>query len=133
MGEAFRATTGAWIAVSHSGPDLLNKPIRDPKQLFDFVFAIPPDTSEAARRASVLDAVAADTRRLMAKLGTGIRQRFDQHLTHINAIQRRLRAARPVARFRQFRRPLRAALSETPGRPNTFKARLEHGQARRHG
>jgi hypothetical protein len=50
MGEAFLAPYGAWIAASHSGPDLLNLPIRDPKKLFDFVFAVPPDTGEAARR-----------------------------------------------------------------------------------
>jgi len=91
MGEAFLAPYGAWIACSHSGPDLLNKPIRDPKQLYDFVFAIPPDTGEAGRRVSVLDAVAGDTKRLMTKLGARDRQRIDQHLTHINAMEQRLR------------------------------------------
>jgi Protein of unknown function (DUF1552) len=91
MGEAFLAKSGAWIACSHSGPDLLNKPIRDPKQLYDFVFAIPPDTGEAGRRVSVLDAVAEDTRRLMTKLGARDRQRIDEHLTHLNAMEQRLR------------------------------------------
>jgi Protein of unknown function (DUF1552) len=91
MGEAFLAPFGAWIACSHSGPDLLNKPIRDPKKLYDFVFAIPPDTGEAGRRVSVLDAVSEDTRRLMTKLGTRDRQRIDEHLTHLNSIEQRLK------------------------------------------
>jgi Protein of unknown function (DUF1552) len=91
MGEAFLAPTGTWIAISHSGPDLLNKPIRDPKQLYDFVFAVPPDTGEVGRRVSVLDAVAEDTQRLMSKLGTRDRSRIDEHLTHLNAIEQRLR------------------------------------------
>ena len=91
MGEAFLAPYGAWIACSHSGPDLLNKPIRDPKKLYDFVFAIPPDTGEAGRRVSVLDAVAEDTRRLMTRLGARDKQRIDEHLTHLNAIEQRLK------------------------------------------
>ena len=40
---------------------------------------------------SVLDAVAEDTKRLMTKLGARDRQRIDEHLTHINAIEQRLR------------------------------------------
>jgi hypothetical protein len=91
VGEAFLAPYGAWIACSHSGPDLLNKPIRDPKQLFDFVFAVPPDTSDVGRRTTVLDAVAEDTRLLMNKLGTRDRQRLDEHLTHINDIEQRVK------------------------------------------
>ena len=100
--RAFDRSSSAWARhswphsalgsrCSHSGPDLLNKPIRDPKQLYDFVFAIPPDTGEAGRRVSVLDAVAEDTKRLMTKLGTRDRQRIDEHLTHINAMEQRLR------------------------------------------
>jgi hypothetical protein len=91
MGQAFLAPFGTWIACSHSGPDLLNKPIRDPKQFFDFVFAVPPDSGEVARRVSVLDAVSADTRLLMSKLGARDKQRIDEHLTHINAIEQRLK------------------------------------------
>jgi hypothetical protein len=91
MGEAFLTTHGAWIACSHSGPDLLNKPIRDPKKLYDFVFAVPPDTGEAGRRVSVLDAVSDDTQRLMAKLGARDKQRLDEHLTHLSSIEQRLK------------------------------------------
>jgi hypothetical protein len=91
MGEAFLCPFGTWIACSHSGPDLLNKSIRDPKQLFDFVFAVPPDTGEVGRRASVLDAVSSDTKRLMGKLGARDRARLDEHLTHINALEQRLK------------------------------------------
>ncbi|HEV8246722.1 MAG TPA: DUF1552 domain-containing protein, partial [Polyangiaceae bacterium] len=90
MGEAFLNTTGTWICASHSGPDLLNLPIRDPKKLFDFVFAVPPDTSELGRRVSVLDVVANDARRLMARLGARDKQRLDEHLTHLNDIEHRL-------------------------------------------
>jgi hypothetical protein len=91
MGEAFLADHGQWIAASHNGPDLLNLPIRDPKKLFDFVFAVPPDTSEVARRVSVLDAVSEDARSLMNRLGTRDKQRLDEHLEHLNSIEQRLK------------------------------------------
>jgi hypothetical protein len=85
---------GFWVAVSFNGPDLINYPVRDPQKFFDYVFAVPPDTSELVRETSLLDVVADDTRLLMAKLGTRDKQRLDQHLTHINDIERRLKVGR---------------------------------------
>jgi hypothetical protein len=84
--------TGTYAAISQSGPDLLNMPIQDPKQLFDFVFAMPPDTGEVTRRVSVLDVVSEDSRLLMNKLGTRDRQRLDEHLSHIQDIEARLKS-----------------------------------------
>ncbi|HEV8247020.1 MAG TPA: DUF1552 domain-containing protein [Polyangiaceae bacterium] len=91
MGEAFLAPQGQWIAASHNGPNLLNLPIRDPKKLFDYVFAVPPSSEDAARRVSVLDAVLEDSQALMQKLGARDKQRLDEHLTHLRDIEQRVK------------------------------------------
>jgi hypothetical protein len=108
MSEAVLHNFGAWLAVSHNGPNSLNMPIRDPQKFFDQVFAVRPDLPEVTRRTSVLDVVAEDARRLELKLGARDKQRLDEHLTHINEIERRLKIAQGVC--------------TTPARPpNPFK------------
>jgi hypothetical protein len=94
MSEATLHNFGTWTAVSHNGPNSLNPPIRDPLKFFNQVFAVKPDTSEITRQTSVLDVVAEDTRRLGARLGKRDKERLDEHLTHINEIERRLTFAR---------------------------------------
>src|SRR5206468_3370461 len=94
MSEATLHNFGTWTACSHNGPNSLNPPIRDPQKLFNQIFAVKPDLPEIARQTSVLDVVAEDTRLLEARLGSRDRQRLDEHLTHINEIERRLKVAR---------------------------------------
>jgi hypothetical protein len=93
ISQAVLHNFGTWLAVSHNGPNSLNIPIRDPQDFFDQVFAVRPEQAEIARRTSVLDVVADDTKRLEQKLGARDKQRLDEHLTHINEIERRLKVA----------------------------------------
>lgn len=81
---------GHWNAISYNGPDSLNQPILDPLQLHNLLFNIPDDFEALGRRARVLDAVLEDAADLRAKLGPRDRNRLDDHLDHLNEIQRRL-------------------------------------------
>lgn len=81
---------GHWNAISYNGPDSLNQPILDPLQLHNLLFNIPDDYDALGRRARVLDAVLEDAADLRAKLGPRDRTRLDDHLDHLNEIQRRL-------------------------------------------
>jgi hypothetical protein len=56
----------------------------------------------------VLDVVAEDTKRLETKLGARDKQRLDEHLTHVNEIERRLKVAQ-------------AACTSPSRPPNPFK------------
>jgi Protein of unknown function (DUF1552) len=94
MSSAVLHDFGTWNSVSHNGPNSINPPLRDPQKLFNQVFAVKPDLTEIARRTSVLDVVAEDTRQLSARLGKRDRSRLDEHLTHINEIERRLNVTR---------------------------------------
>ncbi len=94
MSSAVLHDFGTWNAVSHNGPNSINPPLRDPKKLFDQLFSVKPDLTEIARRTSVLDVVAEDTKKLSARLGKRDRNRLDEHLTHISEIQRRLNVTR---------------------------------------
>jgi Protein of unknown function (DUF1552) len=85
---------GTWNSVSHNGPNSINPPLRDPQKLFNQLFSVKPDLTEIARRSSVLDVVAEDTRQLSARLGKRDRARLDEHLTHISEIERRLNVTR---------------------------------------
>ncbi len=81
---------GHWNAISYNGPDSLNQPIMDPGQLYNLLFAVPDDLPGVARRAALLDAVMADASDLKQKLGPIDRVRIDEHLMHLDEIQRRL-------------------------------------------
>jgi len=81
---------GHWNAISYNGPDSLNIPVSDPAQLYDLLFSIPDDVDSVARRARLLDAVMDDAADLRAKLGAGDQTRLDEHLAHLDEIQRRL-------------------------------------------
>lgn len=83
---------GHWCAISHSGPDKLNPPIYSAKEAFGRVFGAPTDAVLAERRASLLDAVNADAKRLKAKVGAHDKVRIDAHLDHVNELQDQLRA-----------------------------------------
>ena len=94
MSTATLHNFGAWTAISHNGPNSLNLAIRDPRKFFNQVFAVKPDLPEIARRTSLLDVVAEDARQLEKRLGRRDQQRLDEHLTHINEIERRLSVTR---------------------------------------
>jgi hypothetical protein len=94
MSSAVLHDFGTWNSVSHNGPNSINPPLRDPQKLFDQLFSVKPDLTEIARRTSVLDVVAEDTRQLSVRLGKRDRARLDEHLTHINEIERRLNVTR---------------------------------------
>jgi hypothetical protein len=94
MSSAVLHDFGTWNSVSHNGPNSINPPLRDPQKLFDQLFSVKPDLTEIARRTSVLDVVAEDTRQLSQRLGKRDRDRLDEHLTHINEIERRLNVTR---------------------------------------
>jgi hypothetical protein len=93
--------------VSHRGPSARNNPEFDPKAVFNRLFTTattPPATDpampdEATKLAtvkrSVLDAVLADGAELQKRLGTNDRQRIEQHLEAIRAIEQRLQTTPP--------------------------------------
>ncbi|HEU5055553.1 MAG TPA: DUF1552 domain-containing protein [Kofleriaceae bacterium] len=87
---------GHWNGISYNGPDSINLPIQSPGQLYDMLFAAPPDTSELMARARLLDAVVEDAAALRARLGAEDRARLEAHLDHLAGIQRRLGLAPPV-------------------------------------
>ncbi|UJR81237.1 DUF1552 domain-containing protein [Sandaracinus amylolyticus] len=86
-----RATTG----LSHSGPDAVNPPECSPAALFERLFGAgfraPGETTEPdprlALRRSVLDAVTGQARRLQSRVGARDRQRIEEHLDGIRAIE----------------------------------------------
>lgn len=89
-------------SVSHSGPNARNNPEFDPRAVFERLFAgaTAPEHDGAAelqaKRArvqkSVLDATLEDGVALQQRLGAADRERVEQHLDSIRAIERRLEA-----------------------------------------
>ena len=85
--------------VSHTGPNAKNVPDFDPKSVFTRLFMAGGDrrhhhadqaTKLASVRKSVLDSVLSDGASLQKKLGAADKQRVEQHLTSIRAIEQRL-------------------------------------------
>lgn len=79
-----------------------NQPVpaeRNPRLVFERLFGSAEDrisaeaaARRAARRASILDFVADDTRRLQGRLGATDRDKLDDYLTSLRAVERRLAA-----------------------------------------
>ncbi len=86
--------------VSHNGPNSRNNPEYDPRKVFSRLFGgfEPPTDDGAAEQAarlgkvkkSVLDSILADGASLQQRLGSADRQRLEQHLEAIRAIERRI-------------------------------------------
>jgi hypothetical protein len=75
-------------SFSYLAPTTIKHPRTDPLSAFKYLFhAADPS---AARRTSVLDAVAANLAEVSDRLGAGERAKLDQHLTAIRSIERRL-------------------------------------------
>jgi hypothetical protein len=93
-------------SVSHNGANSRNNPEFDPKAVFSRLFTggttqPPPDTTaeQAAKlarvRKSVLDAILVDGASLQQRLGANDKQRVEQHLEAIRAIEKRLDTTGP--------------------------------------
>ncbi|HEU5077040.1 MAG TPA: DUF1552 domain-containing protein, partial [Polyangiaceae bacterium] len=92
--------------VSHNGPNSRNNAEFDPRAVFTRLFGgmEPPDDGGAGDlaakmtvvRKSVLDSILLDGQNLQQRLGATDRQRVEQHLEAIRAIERRLETAEPV-------------------------------------
>jgi Protein of unknown function (DUF1552) len=87
--------------VSHNGPNSRNNPEFDPRAVFErlFVEGFEPPADDAGAEAaaklarskkSVLDSILEDGKRLQSRLGTTDRNRLEQHLEAIRAVERRL-------------------------------------------
>lgn len=127
-------------SVSHSGPNARNNPEFDPKAIFDRLFTgiqQPTNTNEAADRAasiarvrrSVLDSVRRDGVTLQQRLGSVDRQRVEQHLDAIRAIELRLEAAASDTRAAACRAPAEPSVgpdraNEAPPQVNTAMVEL---------
>lgn len=82
---------GHWNAISYNGPESQNLPVMDPAELFGLLFDLGGvDVEELRTRANLLDAVLEDAARLRTRLGQSDRQRLDEHLEHVDQLQRRL-------------------------------------------
>jgi hypothetical protein len=83
------------LTISHAGPDAPVTPISEPAVLFDKLFGagttgLPPNDPQARLRASVLDKVSGDAKRLQARLGSADRARLDAHLTAVSELRQRI-------------------------------------------
>jgi hypothetical protein len=91
--------------VSHRGANARNNPEFDPKTVFTRLFmngTTPPmPTDPAAKlagvRKSVLDACLADGVSLQSRLGAADKQRLEQHLESIRAIEKRIVVMPPIS------------------------------------
>lgn len=93
-------------SVSHTGPNARNSPEFDPRAVFNRLFmngAQPSPDNGAAEQAAklasvrtgVLDAILEDGMVLQRRLGAADRQRLEQHLESVRAIERRLDTMSP--------------------------------------
>jgi hypothetical protein len=95
------STAGGTMNISWKGPNAPNPPIFSPAMLFQQLMkyqstgtGMPaaPDPS-LLRRRMVLDAIAAESTALRARLGVEDQQRLDQHLSGLHQLQNQLVAA----------------------------------------
>jgi hypothetical protein len=98
-----RYTTGEGPTLqylSHRGPDSPLPQVTNPATVFNSLFSsfTPKDPTDPRDRlrASVLDAVNDDAKRLQKKLGTNDRARVDAHLTAIGEVRAQILALPPV-------------------------------------
>ncbi|MGZ3460646.1 MAG: DUF1552 domain-containing protein, partial [Archangium sp.] len=87
--------------ISHKGPDQPIQPEYNPAALFTRLFGSFSPSSQpqvdprATLRASVLDAVRDDAKRLQSQLGSADRARLDAHLTSISELRQQILALPP--------------------------------------
>ncbi len=118
--------------VSHNGPNARNNPEFDPRTVFNRLFGGLVADNEAADRAakmarvrrSVLDAVLQDGASLQQRLGKTDRERIEQHLEAIRAIERRLDGTKDSCGELSVPTTGRDTSSEAPPAVNTAMAEL---------
>ncbi|MCA9707128.1 MAG: DUF1552 domain-containing protein [Myxococcales bacterium] len=106
--EGLTPFTSVEVGISRKGPyqsnsswkrggDVYNRHEPDPLMLYDRLFSMGVDGDDPGRLGasrqlgqSMLDVVMEDASRLQARLGAGDRQRMEQHLEGLRAIERRL-------------------------------------------
>ncbi len=104
---ALAATTSSDIQqgnISFRAAGAVSSVIRNPKQLFDTLFAAGSTAGggtaaadrQRLRQVSVLTAVRADAQRLSARLGTGDRQRLDQYFQAITELEKQVSVVPPI-------------------------------------
>lgn len=88
--------------LSHKGPHEQPEPYRDPKALWDKLFAGFKDPSDPGAnkqnqgRRAYLDAILSDAKALKSRVSTADRARIDAHLDNIAQIQKRVDAMAPT-------------------------------------
>jgi hypothetical protein len=108
LGVSRRVTTGEGTTLrylSHNGPDNANAPEYSPRavftRLFGTGFTAPGQTPvvdpRLELRRSVLDVVRQDANALRLRLGASDRQRLEQHLESIRALENQIRLIENVA------------------------------------
>ena len=90
------AIEGHSLAWSRDGIQLPAE--RSPRQIFNLLFGVERESKSTIsrrlqRRGSILDAVAADTQRLTARLGTEDRSKLDEYLTAVRQVEVRTERA----------------------------------------
>jgi hypothetical protein len=84
-------------AVSHRGPNEPLYPEFNPQTVWQLLFGgFMPKVDDRSIRTSVLDAVAADAKRLRPRLGAVDKTRLDAHLEGIHELEAKLAAAAPA-------------------------------------
>jgi hypothetical protein len=135
IAKAVNTEGNVGTCISHSGPNLLNKPERDPVALYNrlfgtgFVAPAPTGTSMTATpapaiadktlavRRSVLDAVASDAESLKQRLGARDRVRLDQFLDGVRSLEQR------ITTFETASGPaLAGAACKKPAAPNALSS-----------
>lgn len=106
-------------AISHKGPESPQFPECSPAALYTRLFGTALPSSEvgpdAQLRASVLDAVSEDARRLQKRLGAADRARMDQHLTSLSELRQQILALPPGMQDCAPREPITLANEDTGG------------------
>lgn len=132
-GNSGNCDSGYSCAYSHNiswaGPATPMAREEDPRRVFDRLFSGgSPDEQRRsqdrrlARRASVLDFVLDDARRLEPRLGRTDRQKLDEYFTSVRSIERRLAAAGRIATTTEVEAP--EGLPEEPGRRLPYEDHL---------
>jgi len=85
------------FAVSHRGPNEPLYPEYNPQLVWQTLFGeFVPKADDSALRTSVLDAVAADAKRLKMRLGAVDNTRLDAHLQGISELQAKIKSVPPT-------------------------------------
>lgn len=94
--------------LSHKSPDQPAPPTYDPQKVFAKLFGsfVPQDDPSGKLRASLLDAVSEDVKRLKERVGKADQARLDAHLSSVAQLEKQILTVAPLC-------PIPAAPTET--------------------